>query len=161
DADDPATDHHGVRARRQACITGNGLGQGHHEWISIGSDLAMTGRKPRYAFAPIDNIMHIIGNCVHLIEEIRAARPTIPASEEPHMPPLRPKFITFDCYGTLSRPLFNDMAREIYGRQLAQGQLDQFLRDFSGYRFDEVLGAWKPYRDVIINAAARTCRRHG
>ena len=24
---------------------------------------------------------------------------------------LRPKFITFDCYGALSRPLFNDMAR--------------------------------------------------
>jgi 2-haloacid dehalogenase len=77
------------------------------------------------------------------------------------MAPLRPKFITFDCYGTLTRMLFPEMAREIYGSRLKPGQIDQFIRDFSGYRFDEVQGPWKPYRDVIVNAAARTCRRHG
>ena len=77
------------------------------------------------------------------------------------MPPLRPKLITFDCYGTLSRPLFNDMAREIYGPRLDPVRMDRFLRDFAGYRFDEVLGPWKPYRDVIVDAVARSCRRHG
>jgi 2-haloacid dehalogenase len=77
------------------------------------------------------------------------------------MPLLRPKFITFDCYGTLSRMLFPEMAREIYGARLPPAQMDQFVRDFAAYRLDEVLGAWKPYRDVIVNAVARTCRKHG
>ena len=74
---------------------------------------------------------------------------------------LRPKFITFDCYGTLSRPLFPDMAREIYADRVPAGAMDQFVRDFAAYRFDEVLGAWKPHRDVIVNAVERTCGRHG
>ncbi len=73
----------------------------------------------------------------------------------------RPKFITFDCYGTLTRPLFNDMAREIYTERLPPGAIEPFLRDFSGYRFDAVLGPWQPYRDVIVSALERTCRRHG
>ena len=74
---------------------------------------------------------------------------------------LRPKFITFDCYGTLSRPLFPDMARDIYADRVPAGEMDQFVRDFAAYRLDEVLGAWKPYRDVIVVAAERTCRKHG
>ncbi len=73
---------------------------------------------------------------------------------------LRPRFVTFDCYGTLSRPLFNDMAREIYADRLPGEGLDQFIRDFSAFRFDEVLGTWKPYRDVIVSAVERTCRKH-
>ena len=56
----------------------------------------------------------------------------------------RPKFITFDCYGTLTRPLFNDMAREIYAERLPPGAIEPFLRDFSGYRFDEVLARGSP-----------------
>lgn len=77
------------------------------------------------------------------------------------MLPVRPKFITFDCYGTLSRPLFPEMTRKIYGAHMSPAQLDQFIRDFAAYRLDEVLGPWKPYRDVLVNAAARTCRKHG
>lgn len=77
------------------------------------------------------------------------------------MPRLRPKFITFDCYGTLTRMLFPEMAREIYGSRLKPGQIEPFIRDFAAYRLDEVLGPWKPYRDVIVNAAARACRRSG
>ena len=73
---------------------------------------------------------------------------------------LRPKFITFDCYGTLSRPLFNDMATQIYAERLPAGAMGQFLQDFSAYRLDAVLGAWQPYRDVIASALERTCRRH-
>jgi 2-haloacid dehalogenase len=68
--------------------------------------------------------------------------------------------VTFDCYGTLSRPLFNEMAREIYGDRVAADAMDQFVRDFAAYRLDEVLGAWKPYRDVIVSAVERTCRKH-
>jgi 2-haloacid dehalogenase len=40
-------------------------------------------------------------------------------------------------------------------------QLDAFCKDFAGYRFDEVLGDWQPYRQVIGNALQRTCRKYG
>lgn len=74
---------------------------------------------------------------------------------------LRPRFITFDCYGTLSRPLFPEMARELYADRVPADTIGQFIRDFAAYRLDEVLGPWKPYRDVIVNAVERTCHKHG
>lgn len=77
------------------------------------------------------------------------------------MPALRPRFITFDCYGTLTWFHISDMTREMFSGRLSGDQLEQFVRDFTGYRLDEVLGAWKPYDQVIRNALRRTCRRHG
>lgn len=73
----------------------------------------------------------------------------------------KPKFITFDCYGTLIRFHMSDMAREFYGDHLDGARMDAFCKDFAAYRLDEVLGDWKPYREVIGNALARTCRKHG
>jgi 2-haloacid dehalogenase len=73
----------------------------------------------------------------------------------------RPKFITFDCHGTM---IFFDMAgaaRDHYAHQLAPQQMEVFIRDFSAYRLDEVLGAWKPYAEVVHNALERTCKRNG
>lgn len=75
------------------------------------------------------------------------------------MQALRPKFITFDCYGTLTRFQMGELAREIYAGRVKD--MDAFVRDFSAYRMDEVLGAWKPYVDVLKNATARTCKKHG
>ena len=74
---------------------------------------------------------------------------------------LRPKFITFDCYGTLTRFRMGELAREIYADRLPGEQMDGFVRDFGAYRMDEVLGAWKPYADVLKSAVERTCRKHG
>lgn len=73
----------------------------------------------------------------------------------------RPKFITFDCHGTM---IFFDMggaARDHYGATLSTARLEAFIRDFSAYRLDEVLGAWKPYAEVVHNALERTCKRNG
>jgi 2-haloacid dehalogenase len=73
----------------------------------------------------------------------------------------RPKFITFDCHGTM---IFFDMAgaaRDHYGAALPGPRMEAFIRDFSAYRLDEVLGAWKPYAEVVHNALERTCRRNG
>lgn len=75
------------------------------------------------------------------------------------MSKFRPKYITFDCYGTLTRFRMRDMARELFAGRVADEQMEQFTRDFAAYRLDEVLGAWKPYREVIRNAVERTCRR--
>lgn len=72
----------------------------------------------------------------------------------------RPKYITFDCYGTLTRFRMGDTARAMYADRLAPDRLERFVADFNHYRLDEVLGAWKPYADVVKNALRRTCRRH-
>jgi 2-haloacid dehalogenase len=71
----------------------------------------------------------------------------------------RPKYITFDCYGTLTRFRMGDMAREIFADRVNAEQMDQFVRDFAAFRIDEVLGAWKPYQEVVKNAVRRTLKR--
>jgi 2-haloacid dehalogenase len=77
------------------------------------------------------------------------------------MPDLRPEYITFDCYGTLTRFQIAEMVREMFAGRIAADAMDQFIRDYTAYRRDEVLGPWKPYADVIKNALERTCRKHG
>ena len=74
------------------------------------------------------------------------------------MTTFRPKYISFDCYGTLIRFRMGDMAREMFADRIAPEQMDQFVKDFSAYRLDEVLGDWKPYEDILRNAVQRTCR---
>jgi 2-haloacid dehalogenase len=76
------------------------------------------------------------------------------------MPHLRPKFITFDCYGTLTRFRMGELAREHFSDRVAAERVEQFVKDFAGYRLDEVLGPWKPYAEVLANAVQRTCARH-
>lgn len=72
-----------------------------------------------------------------------------------------PKFITFDCHGTMILFDMATAARDHYGTQLSEPQMAAFIRDFSAYRLDEVLGAWKPYAEVVHNAVERTCKAHG
>jgi 2-haloacid dehalogenase len=71
----------------------------------------------------------------------------------------RPKYITFDCYGTLTKFRMGDMAREMFADRIPAAQMDQFVADFSAYRLDEVLGAWQPYEVVLKNAVRRLCRK--
>lgn len=71
----------------------------------------------------------------------------------------RPKFITFDCYGTLINFDTAGATRRVYAARLTPEVMDGFLETFRGYRLDEVLGAWKPFDQVIANALERTCKR--
>ena len=73
----------------------------------------------------------------------------------------RPKYISFDCYGTLTNFRMAEMAREIFPDRVPADRMEAFVKDFAGYRLDEVLGAWKPYREVVHNSIERTCRRWG
>jgi 2-haloacid dehalogenase len=73
----------------------------------------------------------------------------------------RPKYMTFDCYGTLIRMQFPEMARKFYSDQLAPDRMDAFCKDWSGYRLDEVLGAWKSYSEVLSSSLERCCRKWG
>ena len=72
----------------------------------------------------------------------------------------RPKYISFDCYGTLTNFRMADVARRLYADRVPPGRMDPFLKDFTAYRLDEVMGDWKPYVDVLRSAIQRTCRRH-
>jgi len=73
----------------------------------------------------------------------------------------RPKYITFDCYGTLTRFQMGETARAMYADRLSPEKLEMFISDFTHYRLDEVMGDWKPYVDVLKSALERTCKRHG
>jgi 2-haloacid dehalogenase len=77
------------------------------------------------------------------------------------MAAFRPKYITFDCYGTLIHFEMAEAARGLYGKQLDETRMQAFIADFSAYRMDEILGDWKPYDEVIHNALERACKRNG
>jgi 2-haloacid dehalogenase len=77
------------------------------------------------------------------------------------MPMLKPKFITFDCYGTLINFEMAPVARRVYADRLSGKSLDDFCGYFSAYRLDGVLGPWRPYLDVVTEALQRACKRSG
>jgi 2-haloacid dehalogenase len=74
---------------------------------------------------------------------------------------LKPKYITFDCYGTLIYFQMAPAARTLFKDRIAPEAMDAFCKDFSAYRLDEVLGAWKPYKDVVEGSLRRTCKKWG
>jgi 2-haloacid dehalogenase len=72
---------------------------------------------------------------------------------------LKPKYVSFDCYGTLIYFEMAPVARALYADRITAGDMDAFVADFSAYRLDEVLGAWKPYVEVIEGSLRRTCAK--
>ena len=73
----------------------------------------------------------------------------------------RPKFVTFDCYGTLIDFDMAGAARRLYGDRLSEEAMKIFIRDFARFRRDEVLGAWRPYYEVVYGSLERTCKMNG
>jgi 2-haloacid dehalogenase len=73
----------------------------------------------------------------------------------------KPKYISFDCYGTLTRFRMGEMAESLCGDRVPAERMPAFVKDFTAYRLDEILGPWKPYAEVIGNALRRTCKLHG
>ncbi len=75
------------------------------------------------------------------------------------MATFKPKYITFDCYGTLIRFRMGDTAREMFRDRIPADRLEHFVADFNAFRLDEVMGDWRPYREVLQRALRRTCER--
>jgi 2-haloacid dehalogenase len=73
----------------------------------------------------------------------------------------QPKYITFDCYGTLTAFGMSAVTRELIGDRIDAERMEDFLDDFEAFRGDEVLGAYKPYHEVINDALARTAKLWG
>ena len=71
------------------------------------------------------------------------------------------RYVSFDCYGTLVDFRVGDVARDRLADRVPPHRMAAFLEDFTAYRFDEVLGAWKPYPEVLHRSLERTCRRWG
>jgi 2-haloacid dehalogenase len=72
-----------------------------------------------------------------------------------------PKYITFDCYGTLTAFGMSAVTRPLLADRLPAEKIEDFLDDFEAYRLDEVLGAYKPYRSVINDALQRAAKAWG
>jgi 2-haloacid dehalogenase len=72
-----------------------------------------------------------------------------------------PKYITFDCYGTLTAFGMSAVTRELVADRVPAERMEDFLDDFEAYRIDEVMGDWKPYDQVINDALARTTKLWG
>ncbi len=47
----------------------------------------------------------------------------------------------------------------MFADRIPAEKMEQFIADFSAYRFDEVLGDWQPYETVLKNAVRRLCRK--
>ncbi|AWN15051.1 haloacid dehalogenase type II [Salinisphaera sp. LB1] len=75
---------------------------------------------------------------------------------------MRPQYITFDCYGTLTNFQMTGLAKELFADRIPEPErMARFCTDFGAYRFDEVLGPYRPYDQVVRRALERTCHRWG
>lgn len=72
----------------------------------------------------------------------------------------QPKFISFDCYGTLINFEMGPTAKGLFADRIAEQRMPAFLDSFRFYRLDEVLGDWKPFFQVVENAIQRACKAH-
>lgn len=73
----------------------------------------------------------------------------------------RPKYVSFDCYGTLIDFQITPVTRELVGDQLTPAQFDRFVTDFRAIRYDQVCGEFYAYKQVLHDAFARTCKKWG
>ncbi|QGY33214.1 haloacid dehalogenase type II [Pantoea cypripedii] len=72
----------------------------------------------------------------------------------------KPKFISFDCYGTLINFEMGPTAKTLFTDRVPEQHMHAFLESFRFYRLDEVLGEWKPFIQVIENSIQRACKAH-
>jgi len=72
-----------------------------------------------------------------------------------------PTFVTFDCYGTLVDFDIDAVTVRALGPRLEGIDVDAFLRDFEEIRYQEVRGAYRPYREVLRGSLAQAMQRSG
>lgn len=75
------------------------------------------------------------------------------------MTSFEPDYITFDCYGTLTNFQMSTVVREIIPDRVGPADVDRFIDAFRTYRADEVIGAFKPYPEVLRDSWQRACNR--
>ena len=93
-------------------------------------------------------LRHILPNASGYAQLIRQL------DETKDMDRFRPKYVTFDCHGTLINFQMAEAARDLFGRLLDGPRMDEFIKNFSAYRLDEVMQDWKPFADVVHSWSA-------
>jgi 2-haloacid dehalogenase len=73
----------------------------------------------------------------------------------------RPTYVSFDCYGTLIDFQITPITKELVGDQIPADKWDSFVRQFRGYRFDQVCGDYYAYEQVLQDSFERVCGRWG
>jgi len=76
-------------------------------------------------------------------------------------PTFRPKYVSFDVYGTLISWPMTPITKELVGDQIPAEKWDQFIAEFRGYRYDQVKGKYYPYEQVLQDSFDRVCRKWG
>ena len=72
-----------------------------------------------------------------------------------------PKYVTFDCYDTLVEFPIDDVTRRVLGSRLEEVDADAFLKEFEAIRYQEILGEYRPYREVLCRTLAEAMQRFG
>lgn len=72
---------------------------------------------------------------------------------------IRPRFVSFDLYGTLVDYQYDWNVRRILGDRLPPELVDDFEIAGEAIRLDEVMGDWKPYHEVIARSLRRTMEK--
>ncbi|MET4098525.1 2-haloacid dehalogenase [Agrococcus sp. UYP10] len=72
----------------------------------------------------------------------------------------RPKFISFDVYGTLIHFQMREAVTPLLADRITGDDLEVFLRRFRTYRYDEIL-EYRPYDVVLDRAFRRACEESG
>lgn len=72
-----------------------------------------------------------------------------------------PTYLTFDCYGTLVDFALDPVTVAILGPRAAALDVAAFLHTFEDLRYQEVLGVYHPYREVLCRSFAAALRQYG
>ncbi|WP_426301990.1 HAD-IA family hydrolase [Arthrobacter sp. R-11] len=72
----------------------------------------------------------------------------------------RPKYISFDIYGTLINWNSDAVTRRLLDGRLPEEQWPAFKKVFRGYRFDAVLD-YAPYEEILQSSFDRVCKYFG
>src|SRR3712207_9294998 len=63
--------------------------------------------------------------------------------------------------GTLIKFRINDAIREVLGDRLPAEIAEDFLQTCKAYRFDECMGEYKPFHQIVADSMERSSRRLG
>ncbi|MGH2362168.1 MAG: haloacid dehalogenase type II [bacterium] len=70
-----------------------------------------------------------------------------------------PRYITFDCYGTLVNFDLTPATLRVLGARTKRIDLNRFFDDFEAIRFQQVLGPYRPYREVLCRSLEEVMTR--
>jgi 2-haloacid dehalogenase len=72
-----------------------------------------------------------------------------------------PKFVTFDCYGTLVKYELHKATLNALGPRLNGATQEAFFNAFHAIRYEEILGDYRPYSEVLRRSLEKAMRQFG